>query len=327
MIKYQNMDWYDYKLMRNLDRITNQVPVMLRLYTTTDCNSKCYFCSNVSPESAVMDIDFACSIIDRFAEAGGKSVQFSGGEPTLYPGWARTIETCRQNRLDWAFFTNGTKLKKVMSLSSTKGHIPDWLRVSLDAGFPNTYRKIHNNCWETVLEGIEYVVKEFPNTVIGTSFVICEKNYNDIPAFTNLSKSLGVKYCRITYARDIDEDNSKWDNELNHLFYIAEAMANDDFEVVTLRDRKILHKPSLGLCHYSNVVITVGADGYIYPCCLSLYDYEKRLVDLKKGIHFDHTVNTSLCPNCDKDNKNLCMASIIQTSSQLGWKREHYNFL
>ena len=134
MIKYENMSWYDYKLMRNVNSLIDKVPVMLRLYPTTQCNSHCYYCSNVSPEPALLDVDLACKAIRMFAEAGGKSVQISGGEPTLYEGWEDIILLIRQNKLDWAFFTNGVLLEKALNNQFVKAHPPKWLRVSLDAG-------------------------------------------------------------------------------------------------------------------------------------------------------------------------------------------------
>ena len=89
----------------------------LWLELTPRCNLRCTHCyAESSPQRALdegMGVDDWTRILVQASELGCRSVQFIGGEPTLYPGFATLVEFARGvgfTRLE--VFTNGTRLPR-----------------------------------------------------------------------------------------------------------------------------------------------------------------------------------------------------------------------
>ena len=62
---------------------------------TNKCNENCDFCYSISYDSITgkprfeqIDKDKVFNILDTICEYGAKSIDFSGGEPTLHPNFS-----------------------------------------------------------------------------------------------------------------------------------------------------------------------------------------------------------------------------------------------
>ena len=99
--------------------------------------------------------------------------------------------------------TNGSYLKKRSEL--LKKFLPQIavLRISFDAGAKNTYEKIRvNGDWDTLLENCDYVIKLIKelniDTQIESDFVVQLDNFQEIPQYIEIAKSIGFNKINLT---------------------------------------------------------------------------------------------------------------------------------
>lgn len=177
--------------------ITPRYPEHMLLELTDVCNFKCAFCGNnkVIKKVSFMGKDFAFDILQQAYDLGARDVGlYSRGEPTLSPILGVCIEKAKQIGYDYIFIdTNGScTLEKLNSLIS-KGI--DSIKFSINAGTPETYKKIHGfNSFQEVIDKIIYLSayrKASKHKVnLYVSYVVTKYNKDE----KNLLKNILVDY-------------------------------------------------------------------------------------------------------------------------------------
>ncbi len=90
-------------------------PDTLAIELTSECNERCKHCyipSKIKQRHSTITYEKLCAVIDEFAEAGGKSVLFTGGEILIYKKLLDIIEHAHKKGLWIALFFNGIALKE-----------------------------------------------------------------------------------------------------------------------------------------------------------------------------------------------------------------------
>lgn len=187
-----------------------------------------------------------------------------GGEPLMHPNIRSMIQATETVGLQVGLVTNGIDLDCVMDLTESF----EYVRVSLDAACDETYRKTkHTNHFYDILDNIKELV-DLNVTDVGISFVITDENRDEIDAFHDLAKSLGVHYAQIKpeikpcdmYAQTKDVDRDK--------FFVTERY-NIDHESMTA-------------CKLAGLIGVVNATGEIYYCCVHRGRKQFVIGDLNK---------------------------------------------
>jgi len=154
-------------------------PLSINLDLTTACNYACDHCIDweiLNSKVRYEDDDLRASI-RRMTERGLKSViLIGGGEPTLYPGFPSFVEFAKGLGLSVAVVSNGSKNDKILQAAPffTQG---DWVRLSLDAGSNDVFRRMHNPSSKTltldeICSWIPKIKAANPVLQVGFSFVI-----------------------------------------------------------------------------------------------------------------------------------------------------------
>ena len=111
-------------------------PTAIRATLTERCNYKCRYCYHWRQETDApeMTVDEWKGIIDQLRDYAGRfPIQFIGGEPMIWPGFAELIQHCRARNVPWGAITNGSvlnaRLVKVIVASR-----PSNIDISVDAG-------------------------------------------------------------------------------------------------------------------------------------------------------------------------------------------------
>lgn len=181
-------------------------PVTVHLVSTLRCDHACFFCTyggptgngteyrtgtSVSDRSALriskkdMDFDLMTRILADLADIGSKGIIFTGGgEPTLYPHLASSMELCSRLGMSWSMNTNGRNLtddflNRVMPLN------PTYIRVSLNAGSRDIQRLITGvDDYDRIVANIERLLlakhRYGATTDVSVGFVVNVLNIFDI---------------------------------------------------------------------------------------------------------------------------------------------------
>ncbi len=185
---------------------THIAPVTVHLVSTLRCNHACYFCTYggatgngteyrggtaVSDRSILriskkdMDFELMIRVLAELAEVGTKGVIFTGGgEPTLYPHLAASMEECSRLGMNWSLNTNGRNLtnefvNRIMPLN------PTYIRVSLNAGSRQVQRLVTGvDDYDQIIANIECLLRakhtHSASTDVSIGFVVNVLNVFDI---------------------------------------------------------------------------------------------------------------------------------------------------
>lgn len=95
---------------------TNIIPLSVNFHFTRKCNYECKFCFHTEKTSHLTELDEAKRGLQLLASAGMQKINFSGGEPFLYPHYlGELVKFCKENlRLaSVSIVSNGSKVTKL----------------------------------------------------------------------------------------------------------------------------------------------------------------------------------------------------------------------
>ncbi|MCA8975999.1 MAG: radical SAM protein, partial [Planctomycetes bacterium] len=154
-------------------------PLSINLDLTTACNYACDHCIDwdiLNSKVRHEDEELRQSLRQMAARGLRSVILIGGGEPTLYPGFAATVEFCKQLDLQVAVVSNGSRNERILQAAPffTKG---DWVRLSLDAGSNDVFRRMHKPSNKTlsldeICGWIPKIKAVNPDLTVGFSFVI-----------------------------------------------------------------------------------------------------------------------------------------------------------
>lgn len=154
-------------------------PLSINLDLTTACNYACDHCIDWDIlNSKVRHEDEALrASLQTMAQRGLRSViLIGGGEPTLYPGFVSMVEFLKGLGLQVAVVSNGSRGDRLLKIAPmlTKG---DWVRLSLDSGSNEVFRRMHNPSSKTltldeICSWVPKIKAVNPGFDFGFSFVI-----------------------------------------------------------------------------------------------------------------------------------------------------------
>jgi len=170
-------------------------PIYIEVSPVGACNHRCTFCAvdYIGYKAVSLDHAIYAERIAEMGERGIKSVMFAGeGEPLLHKQINDMVEHTVASGIDAAFTTNGVLLDKLEDLDRCA-----WVKVSLNAGTPETYAKVHRTKekdWDTVWRNLRAAVKRKGRCTIGVQMVLLPENEHEAPLLQSLCDHAGVDY-------------------------------------------------------------------------------------------------------------------------------------
>jgi len=278
------------KILKHLDRVNEwrttglSRPLTYELDMTNICNSKCPFCFgfyNQSEDRSFLSLKDAEDIIGQIKRFGGKGLTFTGGgEPLCNPATAEAVKFARSVGLDVGFITNGILLDKKTAVTLVDNCT--WIRISLDAGTKNIYRTTHglnDKTFDKVVKNASMLVKikkaRKSNVTTGTGFITYPEVIPDMPAFTRLSKKIGVDYAQfrpLLKAFNKKELNQTPDRTVIKVIDECTKMSTPGFKVLcsihkygNMYNGEV--KRTYDKCYGHNFATVVSANKKMYLCC------------------------------------------------------------
>lgn len=332
MRKYTGMD-KDYiaptnKLWHHIDRLAeikaggHPAPVNVEIDVSNRCQMGCSFCHFAHVHSKgqhadkrthdtgdLMGPELAFSILDQLAEAGIRSVTWSGGgEPTLNKHLPEIVEHAYELGLDQGIYTNGLKLETDYVLRRTLKRRMKWIYLS------------HGP------HGLEALLPLEGDATIGVGMMVESSNIYAI--YANASKASNADYFHI---RPVVGCHFR-ESELEIIDLFVKAIEAQGINIVYDPNRFKMLASWQGhgykTCYWTQVQAVITPDGRVWACCNRRGFDDSLLGDLNDEKWMDvwnkshaWTVNGDCRTMCRGHIPNMTLTHVIQPEN------EHQNFI
>ncbi len=220
-------------------------PIYMEISPTSTCNHRCVFCSLdfVGYKHRYLKTDRLKTVIGELAELGLKSIMFAGeGEPLLHRDFTEIVVHTRASGIDVAVTTNGVHLTPQVSDVVLKN--AEWIKISCNAGSPETYAKIHRthaSDFQTVIRNLRYaanIKKERGyRCVIGMQILLLPENEYEVEALGRMSRDINLDYMVVKpYSQHPGSRTRKYENiryeKCTYLAEKLESLNTESFHVI-----------------------------------------------------------------------------------------------
>ncbi|MCX7049951.1 MAG: radical SAM protein [Candidatus Sumerlaeota bacterium] len=285
-----------HKMMYHPDRVASWLrdgtatPIYMEISPSGACNHRCKFCAKdfVGYKPTYLDGSRLASFLQEMAKAGLRSVMFAGeGEPCLNRDIAHMVRDAKAANLDVAMTTNGSRL-----IEAGIPQIVDlftWIRVSMNAGTPETYAKIHGvkeTEFGRVLENLRALVKarnEHGDTTIGVQAILLPENENELAQQAEVVREIGVDYYTVKpfnyHPKSRNDPNgsyASWEpSDIEGLAIALGRLETEKFRVLFrshAMDKVMGKRRTYRCCHALPFWAYLDSEGSLWACSTFLGD-------------------------------------------------------
>jgi len=260
------------------EQAKNVYPIYVEISPVGACNHRCTFCAvdYIGYQSIVLEGEVIRKLLAQMAQVGVKSVMFAGeGEHLLHKETNQNVISAFRSQIDVAFTTNGVLLHKLREINLCK-----WVRISLNAGTPNTYAAVHRtkaSDFDTVIKNIKDAVKRKGTCDLGVQTVILPENVHEIPYLYEICDDIGVDYL---IAKPYSQHKKSVTHEYEHQDpwheFLEFQSLHGHCEFIYRKETAITAKKGeipYDKCHATpNFWAYVMASGDVYSCSAYLLD-------------------------------------------------------
>jgi radical SAM protein with 4Fe4S-binding SPASM domain len=283
------------KLLAHRERVKKMLagepvfPVSVELDLSLRCNHGCTWCSFDGWRQANwinLPGARALTLIDELADCGVLSVTLTGGgEPLVHNMAPKVMEKLTARGLEWGIVTNGFLLTGPRR--DLAGAHATFVRVSLDAGTPETHRRIHQTPFEQfddILHNMEQLIADgHGKLVVGASFCVFDSNLREISEAARRLKAIGANYLEVRPVYPTEWRGGRQDDQgisdaniavAEVEIQCARAVYEDaSFRIIGMVDRfeavkSFRHREFYDACRITDLSTVISADGHIYACCV-----------------------------------------------------------
>lgn len=186
-------DWLDGRVI---------TPIYMEVSPSGTCNHRCLFCSLdfMGYQRRFLPEDLWEERVGELGALGVRAIMFAGeGEPFLHPHMADMATATQAAGIDIAFTTNGVML--VPHKSERILPITSWIKVSCNAGTPESYAKIHRSrtgdfarVLKNMTEAANIKQKNGYGCSLGMQMVILPENMGEAHRLATCAKDAGCDY-------------------------------------------------------------------------------------------------------------------------------------
>ena len=313
------------------------VPTHVQLIISDLCNQDCHFCayrmsSGFSVEKfpdehgnknpiRFIPTEKCFEILQDCADLGVGAIEFTGGgEPTVHKDHIEIISFAQSLGMETGLVTNGVRLTDHEAIRNLT-----WLRISLDAGTPETYDKIRKSkAWPKVMENLK-LAGSFLGPHVGVGFVITKENFGEILEACCIAKKAGVAYVRLSAMFSMEGADYYKDIRGSVRLSIAQAkrLEDENFKIIDFFDDRIVDlaqgKPDYKFCGEQQFVLYIGGDQKVYTCCTNAYTTHGEIGDLRNirfadwlKTHRRYDFNARSCHHCQFSEKNRIINFLLE---------------
>ncbi len=225
----------------------NVYPIYMEISPTSACNHRCVFCGLdfVGYRRRFLETDQLKKIIGEIGPLGVKSIMYAGeGEPFLHQDMADIIRHTKESGIDVALTTNGVLMNREISekiLGNTQ-----WIKISCNAGTPETYARIHRTKetdFKTVIENASQAVaikkRNRYACTLGMQILLLPENQTEIEQLASIAREIGLDYLVVKpYSQHPQSRTDKY-KDVQYSDYLQMA---DDLQKYNTRNFNLLFR-------------------------------------------------------------------------------------
>jgi radical SAM protein with 4Fe4S-binding SPASM domain len=170
-------------------------PPHMNVELTVGCNLRCDYCYRESDATKLshMPTEELLELIEKLWAAGLRTVELTGGEPTVHRDFRRILARCGEKFEMVGVLTNGTRLDDQLADQFTEMGDKLMYSVSLDASTPELHdaRRGVKGAWARTTRNIARLAEL--GVAIRVSMVVDERNFDDIENTLLLARSMGAR--------------------------------------------------------------------------------------------------------------------------------------
>lgn len=272
--------WDDFQVRVNntidcLER--NELPQLERLtvHLTESCNFHCEYC-NMRFSKRTMDESLARKIVDEYVDMGGRTIHFTGGEPTVVPYIEDIFAYAKSKGLTVSSNTNGYKMIDTKNV--------DKLKASFDTPYADEFNSTMGlKAFDRVVSNMKEYSKTMKDKMLSITAVLNRKTYKHMLELAQfVQENFDVYNLYYSNYKGSNEEFAFTDEEIDDMFanYIPKVLKyfeetgniysykqlslyrKDDFRNVDCRfeDNKCVP------CYIQLSEMTIDVDGNCYDC-------------------------------------------------------------
>lgn len=270
-------DWLDHKLI---------YPIYIEISPAGICNHRCIFCSEdfMGYQKRYLDTGMLKERVQEMGRLGVKSIMYAGeGEPFLHKDLADLIVHTQKSGVDIAITTNGVLMKPAVSDKILA--LTEWIKVSCNAGTPETYSQIHQTKagdFDRVMANLEYAVNARNSRghrcTLGMQILLLPENDTEVELLAKSAKDIGLDYFVVKPYTHHAKNIHKYDIEYSRYRRLAdrlEKLNTEDFNI-TLRARAMQKWDSKERTYHRCRALPfwsyIDAGGNVWGCSAHLQD-------------------------------------------------------
>lgn len=305
----------DEKILKYTNKVdyflnSHKTLIVTELDLTNKCNHRCPGCCGNNENNAELSKEQVTIIVENLKNMDNKGVILSGGgEPTISPHFEYAVKLIKNAGMNIGLNSHGMNLDdaKCELIASNL----EYFRISLDAGTPEMYFKIHGmkpHHFEKTLDNIEKFAlkKQSLNSKIsfGVGFLTSSLTECDMEDFVRLVKERGADFAQF---RPFTGDTLDITQKLNEL---KSKYEDSNFKIVAsyqkYKEMSSLGKRGYDKCHGMFFSTVISADFKVWAC-LHFRQSEKHflgdlreqsLEDIWRGARMREVYNSIDCSRC-----------------------------
>jgi MoaA/NifB/PqqE/SkfB family radical SAM enzyme len=256
----------------------NDVKILAHWYVTTRCNSRCKTCSiwcDARYKCKESTIESRIDLLRQLKAMGFLSIDFTGGEPLLYPGLPALIRAARKKGIMTWLTTNSLLYPKYAK--ALAGNVTA-LSFSLDSPDPSTNDQIRGiTHFKKAIEAMKLAIDLGETPMIKAT--ICKENIDQLQDFADLARKLGVLVefnAEFAYFGNaaLDENGIKKIQAIKKHPNVIISQPHLQF----MRDGG--NNPCRPKCHIGHNMVVIAPDNKLYYPCMHLVQDK---IPLKNG--------------------------------------------
>lgn len=177
-------------------------PIYMEVSPSGACNHRCTFCAldYMGYKPRFLDTAIFKERLSEMGRLGIKSIMYGGeGEPFLHRDIAEIILHTKNSGIDVAITTNGVLLSRSLT-EKIIGSVA-WIKVSINAGTPDTYAKIHrtkaddfDRVINNLKEAIQVQGELQQDCTLGAQIILLPENADEVETLAEIMKWIGLRY-------------------------------------------------------------------------------------------------------------------------------------